>query len=127
MKKEAEIYVAEDQKKRELIEARNLTDNLIYTTEKTLREMGEKISSEIKKEIEEKLEELKKVRESDNIEDIKQKTADLSQLIQKIGAELYKATQENPPAGESQGGKESKDGEEPKEEPKAKEGEYKES
>ncbi len=127
MKKEAEIYVAEDQKKRELIEARNLTDNLIYTTEKTLREMGEKISSEIKKEIEEKLEELKKVRESDNIEDIKQKTADLSQIIQKIGAELYKATQENPPAGESQGGKESKDGEEPNEEPKAKEGEYKES
>ncbi len=111
MKKEAEIYLAEDQKKRELIEVRNLTDNLIYTTEKTLKEMGEKIPSDTKKEIEEKLEELKKVKESHNIEEIKQKTADLSQTIQKIGAEMYKA------AGEKK----------PPEEPKAEEGEYKES
>ncbi len=111
MKKEAEIYLAEDRKKRELIEVRNLTDNLIYTTEKTLKEMAEKIPSDTKKEIEEKLEELKKVKESHNIEEIKQKTADLSQTIQKIGAEMYKA------AGEKK----------PPEEPKAEEGEYKES
>ncbi|MBZ1345369.1 MAG: molecular chaperone DnaK [Candidatus Nealsonbacteria bacterium] len=115
MKKEAEIYLAEDQKKRELIEVRNLTDNLIYTTEKTLKEMGEKIPSDTKKEIEEKLEELKKVKESHNIEEIKQKTADLSQTIQKIGADMYKATDKEKPEGEK-----------PKEEPKAEEGDYKE-
>jgi molecular chaperone DnaK len=110
MKREAELHAQEDQKKRELSEAKNLADNLIYTTEKTLREAGEKISSETKKEIEEKINELKKVKESDNIEDIKSKTAELSQAIQKIGAEMYKA------AGEKK----------PPEEPKAEEGEYKE-
>jgi molecular chaperone DnaK len=119
MKKEAEMHSAEDKKKQELIEARNTADNLVYTTEKTLKESGDKVSAEIKKEIEEKVEALKKVKDSDNIEDIKQKSAELSQTIQKIGAELYKASQEKKP-GE---GEEKKPGED--EEPKAEEGEYK--
>ena len=119
MKKEAEMHSAEDKKKQELIEAKNTADNLVYTTEKTLRESGDKVSAEIKKEIEEKVEVLKKVKDSDNIEDIKQKSAELSQTIQKIGAELYKANQEKKP-GE---GEEKKPGED--EEPKAEEGEYK--
>ncbi|MDD2696778.1 MAG: molecular chaperone DnaK [Candidatus Pacebacteria bacterium] len=105
MKKEAEVHAAEDKKKQETIEAKNLADNLIYTTEKTLREMGDKISAESKKEIEEKTEALKKVKDGDNIEDIKQKTAELSQVIQKIGAELYKQNQAQakPQAGEEKG------------------------
>ncbi len=90
MKKEAEVHAAEDKKKQETIETRNLADNLIYTTEKTLREMGDKVSAESKKEIEERVEALKKVKDGDNMEDIKQKTTELSQVIQKIGAELYK-------------------------------------
>ena len=94
MKKEAELHAREDRKKQELIEAKNLADNLIYTTEKTLREAGEKISADIKKEIGEKIEALKKVKDSDNIEDIKNKTQELSQAIQKVGTELYKAAQE---------------------------------
>lgn len=89
-KKEAQEYAAEDQKKKELVEARNLADNLIYTTEKTLKEAGDKASSQAKKEIEEKIADLKKVKDSDNIEEIKQKTSELSQAIQKIGAEMYK-------------------------------------
>jgi len=120
MKKEAEMHSAEDKKKQELIEAKNTADNLVYTTEKTLKESGDKVSAEIKKEIEEKVEALKKVKDSDNIEDIKQKSAELSQTIQKIGAELYKASQEKK-AGE---GEEKKPGD--GEEPKAEEGEYKE-
>ena len=112
MKKEAEVHAAEDQKKKEFIEAKNLADNLFYTAEKALRETGDKISSDTKKEIEEKIEALKKVKDGDNIEDIKQKTEELSQVIQKIGAELYRAGQEKKP-GEG-------------EEPKAEEGEYKE-
>jgi molecular chaperone DnaK len=111
MKKEAEMHSAEDKKKQELIEAKNTADNLVYTTEKTLKESGDKVSAEIKKEIEEKVEALKKVKDSDNIENIKQNSAELSQTIQKIGAELYKASQEKKP-GEG-------------EEPKAEEGEYK--
>jgi molecular chaperone DnaK len=90
MKKEAEIHAAEDQKKQQIIEAKNLADNLIYTSEKTLREAGEKIAPDSKREIEEKIEALKKAKEGDNMEDIKNKTTELSQAIQKVGTELYK-------------------------------------
>jgi len=113
MKREAELHMEEDKRKRELVETKNMADSLIYTTEKTLREVGDKVSSETKKEIEEKINELKKVKESDNVEELKQKTADLSQAIQKIGAEMYKAS----------GGKKPEEGEGPK----AEEGEYKEA
>lgn len=100
MRKEAEIHVQEDQKKRELIEARNLAENLIYSTEKTLRDAGDKVSAEIKKEIEDKINRLKKVKDGDNLEEIKNKTADLSQTIQKIGAQMYGQAQpgQEPPA-----------------------------
>jgi len=113
MKREAQLHAEEDKKKRELSEARNLADTLIYTTEKTLREAGDKISSDTKKEIEEKIGELRKVKDGDNIEDIKQKTSELSQVIQKVGAEMYKAAGEQKPPEEGKG-------------PKAEEGEYKE-
>ncbi len=127
MKKEAELHSEEDRKKQESIEVKNTADNLIYTTEKTLKEAGDKISADSKKEVEEKVTALKKVKDSDNIEDIKNKTSELSQAIQKIGAEMYKKTE--PEQGKEQ--------EKPKEEPEKKpdekpeekkpeEGEYKE-
>ena len=109
MKKEADLHADEDKKKRELIETRNIADNMVYMTEKTLREAGDKVSADVKEEIEEKAEALKKVKDGDNIDDIKNKTNDLSQIIQKVGAEMYKAAQEQKPGGE---------------EPKAEEGEY---
>jgi molecular chaperone DnaK len=99
MKKEAEIHMEEDKRKRELAEARNNADSLIYTSEKTLREMGEKISPETKKEVEEKISELKKVKESDNLEEIKQKIEQLSRTIQKVGAEIYRQTGKKPEQG----------------------------
>ncbi|MBZ9571983.1 molecular chaperone DnaK [Patescibacteria group bacterium] len=115
MKKEAELHAKEDRKKRELSEAKNLADNLIYTTERTLKEAGDKISSETKKEVEEKVKDLKGVKEGDNIEEIKNKTQELSQAIQKIGAEMYKKASPEKPK------------EKPKEdEPTAEEGEFKE-
>ena len=105
MKKEAEVHAAEDKKKQEAVEAKNLADNLIYTTEKTLREAGDKVTADVKKEIEEKIEALKKVKDSDNIDEIKSKSSELSEAIQKVGAELYgsagspqdKAAQEKKP------------------------------
>jgi molecular chaperone DnaK len=95
MKKEAEMYAEEDRRKRELAEIRNSADALIYTSEKTLRENADKISPETKKEIEEKIEELKKVKESDNIENIKEKIQKLSQALQKIGMEMYRGKSED--------------------------------
>jgi len=95
IKKEAEIHMAEDKKKKELIEARNIAENLVYTAEKTLRDLGDKVSQDIKKEIEEKVEELKKVKDGDDINSIKNKTSELSQTIQKIGAQMYGQNQQN--------------------------------
>jgi len=94
MKKEAELHVEEDNKKKGVIEAKNLAENLVYTCEKTLKDSGDKVTPDQKKEVEEKIEALKKVKDSDNIEEIKTKTQDLSQAIQKISAELYKAQPE---------------------------------
>lgn len=94
MKKEAELHTKEDRKKRELAQAKNAADTLIYTCEKALRESKEKISENLKKEIQQKIDDLKKVKEGDNIEDIKTKTVELSQAIQKIGVQMYKKTKE---------------------------------
>ncbi len=90
MKKEAEMHAVQDKKKRELAEAKNMANNLIYTSEKTLKEVGDKVSDEVKKEVKAKLEALKKVKDSDSMEDIKTKIEELSQVLQKIGAEIYK-------------------------------------
>ena len=90
MRKDAELHAEEDKKKQELIEARNIADALIYTSEKTLKDGGEKVNPEMKKDVEEKIETLKKAKESDNIEEIKSNTQTLSETIQKVGAELHK-------------------------------------
>jgi molecular chaperone DnaK len=90
MKREAEMYAEEDRKKREVAETKNQAENLIYVAEKTLRDAGDKISESLKKEVENKIEELKKAKEGDNIEEIKNKIQELSQTIQKIGMEMYK-------------------------------------
>jgi len=103
MKKEAEIHAEDDKKKQELIEARNLADNLVYTTEKALKDAGDKVSADTKKKIEESVEALKKVKDSDNIDEIKQKTSELSQIIQQIGAELYKQNPNQPKPEENKG------------------------
>ncbi len=133
MKKEAEVHVEEDKKKKELIEARNLADNLIYTSEKTLREAGDKVASDLKKEIEEKVEVLKKVKDSDNIEEIKNKTTELSQIIQKAGAALYNAKGDMSGKARHKTAQQAQKKEEPRKEDKkkedkgkdAEEGEYK--
>ena len=128
MKKDAELHAEEDNKKKLAIEAKNLADNLIYTTEKTLRDSGDKVSSESKKEVEEKMEALKKVKDTEDIEDIKKKTEELSQSIQKIGAQMYQQTQEQTPqqGGPSEQRGENKDNKQSDRENNAEEGEYKE-
>ncbi len=118
MKKEAEIYIEEDRKKKELIEARNLAENLVYTCQKTLKDAGDKIDKGIKDDIEEKIKGLEKAKDSDNIEDIKAKTSELSTAIQKAGAEMYKNAKPEEKPEQKQ--------EKPKEEGGAQEGEYKE-
>jgi molecular chaperone DnaK len=90
MKQDAQIHAEEDRKKRENAEIKNAADALVYTSEKALRDAGEKVPSDIKKSIEEKIEALKKVKESDDINAIRSASEDLSREIQKIGEILYK-------------------------------------
>ena len=93
MKKDAEMHAEEDKKRQETIETKNEAEALIYTCEKTLKENESKASepafAKSFGEVKEKIEALKKAQKDDNIEEIKQKTQELSAAIQKIGAELY--------------------------------------
>ena len=103
MKQEAEAHAGEDLKKKELIESRNLADQLIYTAEKSLTEHKDAISAEIKTAIESKIKELREAKEKDDSEVIKTKTQELSTEMQKIGEAMQKqapqdtqTTQQNP-------------------------------
>lgn len=105
MRKDAEKYAKEDEEKRKGIETRNKADSLVMQTERTLKEHGEKLSDEIKKPIQEKMAELKKILENKEAtgEEIEKGFESLSTELQKVGTELYKATQSGPQAGAAPG------------------------
>jgi len=100
MKKEAEVHAEEDKKKRELIDTKNMADQLIYTAEKSLREAGDKVSEDTKKAVEEKVVGLKTAKDGDDKTKIDTASQELSQVMQKIGEEMAKATQPNPTSAE---------------------------
>lgn len=89
MKQDAQIHAEEDRRKKETIETRNAADALIYASEKALREAGDKVSTDIKKSIEEKIENLKKIKDSSDAAVIKNASEELSREIQKIGRMMY--------------------------------------
>ncbi|MBM3256021.1 MAG: molecular chaperone DnaK [Candidatus Moranbacteria bacterium] len=120
MRKDAEAHADEDKAKKELIESRNLADTLIFTTEKALKEAGDKISEEERKDIEEKIKSLREIKDGDDKEAIKKTLEELSQSAQKIGEILYKQAQE---VKEAKTAKESDKGEEEKPDGKKGEGE----
>ncbi|NLJ99530.1 MAG: molecular chaperone DnaK [Tissierellia bacterium] len=103
--KEAEKFAEEDKKKKEAIEVRNNADSIVYQTEKTLKELEGKVSDDEKAKVEEKLDELKKALEGDNIEEIKTKTEELTQEFYQISQKMYEQTQgQGPEAGGDAGG-----------------------
>lgn len=91
MKKEAELHAEEDKKKKDEAEIKNQADAVIFTMEKMLKESGEKMKAEEKKELEDKTAELKKSKEAGNLEDMKKKMEEINTLAQKIGAAMYSA------------------------------------
>ena len=110
---EAEQHAEEDKKRRELVEARNHADALIHTSEKNLKEFGDKVSEDEKQAIENAVKDLREAVEGDDTEAIKGKTEALAQASMKLGEAMYKASQEaeaadaeptdagTPPPGES--------------------------
>lgn len=97
MKQDAATHAEEDKKKRELIEAKNIADTLLYTTDKALREAGDKAPADIKSEIEQKKTELAEALKTDDLDRIKEKSQAFSVSAQKLGEHMYKqgAPQQN--------------------------------
>merc|ERR1712224_197263 len=95
MVKDAEANKEADKKKRENVDVRNQADSLVFSTEKSLKEHGDKISAEEKKAIENGIADLKKSLEGTDSEDIKKKTQSLIQVSMKLGEAVYKSQQKN--------------------------------
>lgn len=89
MTKEAEMHAKEDEEKKAKVETRNNADALIFTAEKSLKDAGDKVTEDVKKEVEEKIKALKDVLEAGSKEDIEEKTKDLGDTLQKIGQAMY--------------------------------------
>jgi molecular chaperone DnaK len=93
MQKDAEAHAEDDKKKKEKIELKNQADTLIYTAEKTLKDAGDKVKPEDKREVEDKILALKNVMDKDDADETKKATEDLSTTLQKIGAAMYQQSQ----------------------------------
>ena len=93
MVKDAEANKEADKKKRDTVDARNQADSLVFSTEKSLKEHGDKVSAEEKKAIENAVGDLKKSLEGTDVEDIKKKTQNLIQVSMKLGEAVYKSQQ----------------------------------
>jgi molecular chaperone DnaK len=95
MQKEAEMHANEDAKKKEVVEAKNIAEQLIYTAEKSLKDAGDKVPADIKTGIESKITDLKKEKDTDNLEQIKKATEALSSEVSKIGEFMNKQASES--------------------------------
>ncbi|HNP75574.1 MAG TPA: Hsp70 family protein, partial [bacterium] len=101
MKTDAAAHAEEDKKKRELIDLKNQAENLIFTSEKTLRDAGDKVEAETRKTVMDRVEDLKKAKDGED-KDLLQKNYDaLSQEIQKVGSAMYSSGQTDSSAGGS--------------------------
>lgn len=115
MKKDAEVHAEEDKKKKDNVEIKNQSEAVVFSTEKLLKESGDKMKEEDKKELETKLDELKKVKDTDQHDEIKKKMEEMNEVAQKIGAAMYQDQQaagaQAGAEGATSGGEEKKDGE----------------
>lgn len=92
--KEAEMHAEEDKKRQEEVQIRNDADSMIYTSEKTLEELGDKVQADQKTKIEELVKELRELVAGDDLEAIKTKTEELTKVVQEVGAAIYQQAQQ---------------------------------
>lgn len=107
--KEAERFADEDKKRKESIEIKNNADQMVYQTEKTLKELGDKVSNEDKSLVEAKLESLKKIKDGDDIEGIKKATEELTEEFYKVSSKMYQAAGANAAGAQESSQEEKKD------------------
>jgi len=120
MIRDAEKFAAEDIKKKEEIEVINQADNLVYATEKSIKEFGDKVSQAERADIEARLNDLKGAIKDKNVDRIKRASEDLTKASHKLAEEIYKqaAAKQQQQQGQAQGAKAQEQPEEPKEEKK---------
>ncbi len=104
LKRDAEANRTEDLKKKELVESRNMAEQLIYTAEKALKDGGDKVPADIKDAVTKRIADLKTAKETGTAEGIKKEVEQLSAEMQKIGQAMYGKGGQEPPAGEPQPG-----------------------
>ncbi|HKK54225.1 MAG TPA: molecular chaperone DnaK [Patescibacteria group bacterium] len=116
MKQDAQKHEEEDKKKKEKIETKNQAEAVILQTEKLIKDTGDKMKDEDKKSLEEKIDELKKVKDGEDYEAIKKKMEEVNEVAQKIGASMYQQQDQGQAQGQDQGqpGEEKKDDKEKK-------------
>ncbi|AQT67075.1 Heat shock protein 70 [Anaerohalosphaera lusitana] len=114
MTKDAEAHAEEDKRRREVIELKNQADQLVYTTEKTLKEHGEKVSADVRSKIEEAVNNLKEAQKGDDGDAIKKAIDNLQQTSQELGKVLYEESAKQQQAAQGQPGPA---GEQPQPEP----------
>ena len=101
--KEAEAHAADDKKKQDLISARNQADGLIYGTEKSIKDLGDKLDAALKSDIEGKIASLKTLMEGEDVEAIKKATEELAQASHKLAEQLYSQAQGQQPGANAAG------------------------
>ncbi len=121
MQREAEAHAEEDKRRREEVETKNAADSLAYTAEKTLREQGDKIPSDLKQRTEDKIASVRWALQSGNINEVRRTMQELSDILQQIGAAIYQQAGTPPPGAGSPPG-----GEPPKTDEGTVEGEFRE-
>ncbi|MBT8339320.1 MAG: molecular chaperone DnaK [Desulfatitalea sp.] len=98
---DAELHAEEDKKKKELVEARNHADSLIYSTEKSIKDLGDKVDADIKTKVEETSAALKKAMEGDNLDEIQRLSEELTQSSHKLAEAIYQQSAQSEPAQEA--------------------------
>lgn len=109
MRKEAEVHAEEDRKRKEMIEARNNADNAAYTAEKSLRDGGDKVPADLRKQVEDAVAKLRQTMNQEDVSAIRRDTETLGQLIQQVGTSLYQQ-QGGGQTGGTPGGENPQDG-----------------
>ena len=99
MRKQADMHASEDAKRREEVETKNTADTMAYTAEKTLKEQGDKIPTDLKQKAEEKIKSVRDAINANNVNDIKRTMQELSDILQQIGAAVYQQGQQQDPGG----------------------------
>ena len=97
MRREAEMHAAEDNKRKEEVEAKNIADNMAYQAEKTLRDYKDKIPDALNKEVEGKVAAVREALKGSDVAAIQRATQDLNQAMQKVGQSVYQQGQQPPP------------------------------